>query len=252
MAKASQRLLHHVPFSTEPATMFVRMPGRKTWANSQRTHLANCARKAVTAIAVERPDASPRSTALALDCWQHRQHFQQRLLIPDVRWRREHQQRHATAIHNNMAFTAVFRAIYGVRSGVAPPKTARTDAESTAASDRSTASYLANRFRSWRCNFFQTPASVQSRKRRQHVDPLTPKASCGSICHGMPLRRTNKMPRRQSRSDPNGRPPLCCAPCRGNNGSTSRHSASGKSSFDTFAPLTIRSIHKPYRHKRGL
>ena len=252
MAKASQRLLHHVPFSTEPATMFRRMPGRKTWANSQRTHLADDTRKAITTVAVKRPDAPPRPTTLPLDCRQQRQHFQERFLIPDVRRCREHQQRHAATVYDQMAFTAVFRAIYGVRSRVEPPKTARTDAESTAASDRSTASYLANRFRSWWCSFFQTPASVQSRKRLQHVDPLTPKASCGNICHGMPLRRTNKMPRRQSRSDPNGRPPLCCGPCRGNNGSTSRHSASGKSSFDTFAPLTIRSIHKPYRHKRGL
>jgi hypothetical protein len=47
----------------------------------------------------------------------------------------------------------------------------------------------------------------QSRRRRQHVIPDPQPSSCGSICQGMPLRRTNRMPVRHARSETRGRPP---------------------------------------------
>ena len=250
--QTGKRLLHHIPLAAEAAAVFRRPSRRQPRTNPPGAHLANDARKPVTPVTIERANASSRPAASALDRRQQLQHLQERLLIPDVRRCRQHQQRYAVAIHDQMAFTAVLRPINGVRSGVAPPKTARTDAESTTASDGSTALSCASRFSSWWCSFFQIPASVQIWKRLQHVEPLTPNASCGSICHEIPLRSTKRMPRRQSRSDANGRPPLRCGGCRGNSGSTSCHNASGKSSFDTVSPLPIRSLQNPYRKKRGL
>ncbi len=74
-----------------------------------------------------------------------------------------------------------------------------------------------------------TPARCQSRRRRQHVIPEPHSSSCGSICQGMPLRRTNKMPVRHARSEMRGRPPLGRRGVVGKNGSTRSHNGSGSS-----------------------
>ena len=51
------------------------------------------------------------------------------------------------------------------------------------------------------------PASCQSRNLRQQLIPEPQFISCGSIRQGIPLRRTNKTPWRQARSDKRGLPP---------------------------------------------
>jgi hypothetical protein len=52
-----------------------------------------------------------------------------------------------------------------------------------------------------------TLARCQSRRRRQHVIPDPHPSSWGSICQGMPLRRTKTMPVRHAQSETRGRPP---------------------------------------------
>jgi len=74
-----------------------------------------------------------------------------------------------------------------------------------------------------------TPARCQSRRRRQHVIPDPHPSSCGSICQGMPLRRTNRMPVRHARSETRGRPPFGRRGGVGKNGSTRSHNGSGSS-----------------------
>ena len=74
-----------------------------------------------------------------------------------------------------------------------------------------------------------TPARCQARRRRQHVIPDPHPSSCGSICQGMPLRRTNKMPMRHARSETRGRPPFGRRGGVGKNGSTRSHNRSGSS-----------------------
>ena len=74
-----------------------------------------------------------------------------------------------------------------------------------------------------------TPPRCQSRTRRQHVIPDPQPSSCGSICQGMPLRRTNKMPMRHARSETRGRPPFGRRGGVGKNGSTRSHNGSGSS-----------------------
>ena len=56
----------------------------------------------------------------------------------------------------------------------------------------------------------QMPDVCQSRSRRQQVMPLLQPNSCGSISHGIPLRRTKTIPVRQARSGSRGRPPFGC------------------------------------------
>jgi hypothetical protein len=74
-----------------------------------------------------------------------------------------------------------------------------------------------------------TPACCQSRKRRQHVIPDPHPSSSGSICQGIPLRRTKTMPVRHARSETRGRPPCGCRGGIGKRGSTRSHNASGSS-----------------------
>lgn len=76
---------------------------------------------------------------------------------------------------------------------------------------------------------FQTPALVQSRKRRQHVMPLPQFISCGSISQGMPLLSTKMIPVRQARSGTRGRPPFGFGFSGGSSGSMISHSSSGTS-----------------------
>src|SRR5262249_49274765 len=58
------------------------------------------------------------------------------------------------------------------------------------------------------------------RDRINHVIPDPHSSSCGSICHGMPLRRTKTMPVRHARSETRGRPSFGRLDGIGKNGST--------------------------------
>jgi hypothetical protein len=89
-----------------------------------------------------------------------------------------------------------------------PQYAARMQLLSTTARDRSIWSSRASQSRSAKWIRSHTPACCQSRKRRQHVIPDAHPSSCGSICQGIPLRRTKTMPVRHARPETRGRP-LC-------------------------------------------
>ena len=78
-----------------------------------------------------------------------------------------------------------------------------------------------------KCIRSQMPCCCQSRRRRQQVIPDPQPSSFGNICHGIPLRRTNRMPVRQARSETRGRRPLGRGGRTGISGSQRSHSASG-------------------------
>jgi len=86
---------------------------------------------------------------------------------------------------------------------------------------------VASQSSSAKCIRSQTPARFQSRRRRQHVIPDPHPSSCGSICQGMPLRRTKTMPVRHARSETRGRPPCGRRGRIGKKGSTRSHKRSG-------------------------
>src|SRR5262245_48532628 len=65
------------------------------------------------------------------------------------------------------------------------------------------------------------PSPAHSWSRRQHVDGDG--RSTGISFHRPPLRRTNKMPSKQSRSSAHGRPPLGCGGRTGKNASMRTH-----------------------------
>jgi hypothetical protein len=91
------------------------------------------------------------------------------------------------------------------------------------------------------CSRSQTPAACQSRNRRQQVSPHPQPNSCGSIVHGMPLRKTNRIPVSASRLPTGGRPPLVEAITGGRSGWTRSHNASETNAFAMTVLLDRRS-----------
>src|SRR5208282_301303 len=80
----------------------------------------------------------PRTAARALDRRDGIEKLDGHLSIGDVRRRGDQSQRQTGRIGYQVAFAAVLAAIRGVWPRVRPPKTARTDALSTSARERST------------------------------------------------------------------------------------------------------------------
>jgi hypothetical protein len=107
-----------------------------------------------------------------------------------------------------------------------PAYAARTEQLSTTARDQSIRPSRASQSSTAKWMRSHTPANCQSRKRRQHVIPEPQPSSCGNICHGIPLRRTKRMPVRHARSEMRGRPPLGRRAGIGKNGSTRSHNGS--------------------------
>jgi len=130
----------------------------------------------------------------------------------------------ARPVDHNMALRARFAAIRRVRAGGSAPFLAAMDEESSAARLQSSWSASARRSSKVRCRRIHTPAACQSRSRRQHVMPEQP-ISEGSISHGIPERRTKRMPARAARSSTRGRPPLGLAGSGGRSGSMAAHRA---------------------------
>ena len=111
------------------------------------------------------------------------------------------------SIGNHVMLAPWFAAIGRVWADFCPPSTARTEALSTTARDQSiwSAAWSQDKRTWWRV--CQTPASCQSRSRRQQVIPLPQPISRGSISQGMPLRRTKRIPVSAARLSTGGLPP---------------------------------------------
>lgn len=136
-------------------------------------------------------------------------------------WRRSDEPRAARPpVADQMTLARALGPISGIWAGlVIAVDRARPPATNQSSSERASQSSSAKCIRS------QTPARCQSR--RQHVIPDPHPSSGGSICQGMPLRRTKTMPVRHARSETRGRPPCGRRGRIGKKGSTRSHNRSG-------------------------
>ncbi len=131
------------------------------------------------------------------------------------------------------------------------PPFARTCELSTTALDQSNAPASCSSSKSTRCRRSQTPASFQSRKRRQHVIPDPQPISCGRSSHGMPVLRTKRIPVRACRSGTRLRPGYRYRrSTRGNNGSIRAHNPSLTKGF-AIDTVYDNSIPKPLFVRRS-
>ena len=115
-------------------------------------------------------------------------------------------QRDAVRVRDDVMFGAVLPAIRRVGADLRPPKTARTEALSTTAREKSIWSAPRSRASKARCTSSHTPASCQSRSRRQHVMPEPQPISWGKSSQGIPVFNTKRIPVRTWRSSSGLRP----------------------------------------------
>lgn len=99
-------------------------------------------------------------------------------------------QRSAMPVDDQVVLAAGPGPVDRRRSGVSPPFSARTCEPSIEASSMSSRPAARNSPSSTSCSCGQTPASVQSRRRRQAVTPLHPTCSAGTSRQLTPLHST--------------------------------------------------------------
>jgi len=136
----------------------------------------------------------------------------------------------AAGICDQVVLGAILAAIRGIRSDFLPPKTARTEAESTTAREKSRRSASRSLAKSTSWIFCHTPARCQSCSRFQRVMPQQP-ISCGKSSQPIPVLSTKSNPARHTRSGTGGCPPLGLGLCLGISGSMSAHRSSVTSSL---------------------
>jgi len=168
------------------------------------------------------------STARAFDGRNRIHQWHRQLGVMDIGPGLDHRERDPLAIADDMPIRPVFAAIRGIGASLRPPKRARTELLSTTALDQSILSANPNSSRSAFQTFCQTPATCQSRRRRQQVMPLPQPNSGGNSSHAVPVLATNRIPVRARRSGTRGRPPLGFRLTGGRRGLILSHSSSVK------------------------
>ena len=133
------------------------------------------------------------------------------------------------------------RTIRGVRPCFSPAPTARIDDESTTTREKSISSAALSLLNKMSCSRSQTPASCQSRKRRQHVTPEPQPISVGKSRQRRPVLSTNRIPVNAARSATGLRPGFFCRRgfAGGNSGSISAHNASSTIALPISSPSSI-------------
>ena len=149
-------------------------------------------------------------------------------------------ERDAVSIGNNVMFRPQFPSIRCIRARFRPPKTARTEAESTTAREKSILSFSRKWFSRMRCILSQIPAFCQSCRRRQHVIPLPQPISLGRYCQGMPVLSTKMIPVKVLRLSIGGLPPFGRGGCLGRIGSMSFHNWSFTSGLAMFLSSMVK------------
>lgn len=148
----------------------------------------------------------------------------------------------AVAVDDQMVFGAGTGTIDGRGTDVIPPFRARACDPSTAQSSRPRRSARRSSASRAACRRGQTPASVQSRSRRQAVTPEQPTVSAGTSRQATPVRSTNMTPARAARSGTRSRPGWRRrrSGADGSSGATRSHRSSGTRSARTRNTLPIK------------
>lgn len=144
-------------------------------------------------------------------------------------------ERRSVTIDDQVVLGAGSGAIDRRGADVIPPLSARTCDPSTEQSSRSSGSARRSSASRAVCRRGQTPASLQSRSRRQAVTPEQPTVSAGTSRQATPVRSTYKMPARAARSGLRSRPGYRWrrSGAGGSSGATRSHKSSGTRSGRT-------------------
>ncbi len=170
--------------------------------------------------------SSPPSATRTLDGGDSVDQWDRLFGVMHVRAGLDERQRCPVAVADHMTLRAVLAAIRGIGASLRPPKSARTEQLSNTTWDQSIASASPSSSSNTCHTFCQTPATCQSRSRRQHVIPEPQPSSWGRNSHAQPVRETNRIPVSAWRFGTRGRPPFSLGGSGGNKGSIRFHNSS--------------------------
>jgi hypothetical protein len=231
VVQPGQRALNYPPVPAKPFTAF-NPSSRDTWGDPSFSQGFPALVVVVPLVSVQLhrppyPASSPSAkTCLLLDGLDSIHHFHKHCAVMDIGTGADYRERDPLPVDHKMALRARFASIRRRRPGSFAPFLAGTLAESTDARVQSILPASPNlSSRSW-CRRSHTPASCQSRRRRQQVMPLPQPISGGSISHGRPLLSTKMMPVSAARLGTRGRLPFGFSGSGGNSGSTTSQSSS--------------------------
>ena len=163
----------------------------------------------VAAIPLQRARPAGRPSAPTPDRRQRRHERIQLRNVVDVGGGQLRDERDPVDVRDDVVFGTRLAAIGWVRSSFFPPRTARTDALSMIVQRWSSRPRRRSSASNVSCSRCQTPVVCHRTKRRQQLLPDPHPIRRGSICQGIPDRRTNKMPVRIARSGMGVRPCRC-------------------------------------------
>lgn len=244
LAEPRQRALHHETSSTESASMNLAIHLGNQRLDAPISNAVEDGGDSVGAISLKDLRPESREACDSLNQRNRVEKIQGGHFITDVGWSGGNNEGNPAGFCDQMAFAASLGSICWVRACVDPPKTARTEALSMIARDQSICPSLARWLSSRRCSSGQTPNTVHSSSRRQHVGPLPQPNCAGSASQGIPVFNTNTMPERQLRSGTRGRPPLGLGIFFGRRSDTSFQSSSVTKGKDMSTP----SLWSTHRH----
>jgi len=221
-----QGALHHPARAAQARSMGVVLGPRQLRPHTALARGANVLVPTIAPVALKDPRTESRPAPGPPDGRNGVQQLYGDLAVRHVGGRRDEGERQAARVDDQMPLYALLAAIRGVWPRVSPPKTARTEALSMTARERSTCSCLPKAL-STRCQTAgQTPAVVHWRSRRQQVEPSPQPSSAGRSFQAQPVRSTKTMPTRHLRSGTRGRPPLGLGGSAGSSGAISFQSSS--------------------------
>ena len=162
--------------------------------------------RVVAAVGEERVRPTAWSSAYAT---QRRDRLDEREQLRDV-WAvgagEQAGERDTVGVDDQVVLAAGLAPVDGAGTGLVAPKSARSEAESQIARERSSRPAWRSRVSSSSCSCCQTPACCQSRRRRQQVMPEPKPSSCGSRGQAIPVVSTNRIPFNTWRSSSRLRP----------------------------------------------
>jgi hypothetical protein len=243
-AKPRQRSLHYPSVPSQSLARVDTPPG-DTRGYAPLPQGLSATREVVAFVGMQLLGTLPRSartTARLPDRLDAIYSLLQELGVVDVCGAEYYRERDASSVRNNMALRARLCLIRRIRSGLLAPLLAGTLAESKDALSQSITSASPRRSKSTRCSSSHTPASCQSRKRRQQVEPEPQPISLGSISQGIPLFKMKTMPLRAARSSTRGLPPLSLGGSGGKRGSMISQRSSLTSSL--LMSMSVTSTHQ--------
>lgn len=222
-----QGALHHPPVPAQALAALDPASG-DAGRDAPRTALPAAAAVVVGLVGVQLARPAPRTAPRARPDRRDRVECRgEHAAVVSVGPAQGHAKGRAPGVGDQVPLGAGLASVGRARAGLRAPLFAGTLALSSAARRQSICPAPCSRSSSARCSAAQTPATCQSRNRRQQLIPEPQPISAGRSSHGMPVLSTKTIPVSAARSGIGGRPPFGFGRGGGSRGATAAQRSSG-------------------------